>query len=220
MTTSMDQDSAYGGDGWDQESQGAPNQSPAAFRSTPWDVRLDVGNRPLLDPSEAANSNSNSKADAEDAPGGGGDQHSRSQASNAPNLSKTGVNSGDRQRYGEDYKVCGLPVLRAVATVIAFNVFWGAFEFIAEYTCTSGMRFVTYAGALAASFYAAYALWWDVHWVHPPTYTFLRMDGVPGVVACVVVSYHAVLICLAVTLMAAGLIGTYWPWRQILKYQC
>ena len=122
--------------------------------------------------------------------------------------------------YQDDWKILKVPIWRFLSSLIVINCAWGAFTFTFGVLCTYGMRAIATSSIIVASVYCVHAVWNDRSIVYPPTWTFLKSNGIPAPIVLLIIAYTAVLTALASAIMAVVILCSYVDFRAFVKWEC
>lgn len=115
--------------------------------------------------------------------------------------------------------VVNIPVCRALNTVIIIYTTYIGIDFIVG-LCTYASQFSFSASLIACCSYWSWATWWDEKYVVPPTWSGIKAQRFHPVWVFIWLTYHAIMVALAVFLVIAAFVLTYADYRTAFEWQC
>lgn len=123
--------------------------------------------------------------------------------------------------YIDEWRTCffPIPIWRLITTIGLIYTFVYCCDFIST-LCTQGSKFICATSLLAASAYMLWAIWWDVSYAVPPTWTFIKNQNFNPAWCIVWVTYNTVLVGVAFFICVTTLIINYANLRELFAWEC
>jgi hypothetical protein len=123
--------------------------------------------------------------------------------------------------YADEWRIwkTPIPLWRFLTSLILLYTFIYSCTFIAT-LCTDGSKFICTTSLLAACAYLLWAIWWDVPYTVPPTWTQIKLQQFNPAWVIVWLIYQTVLVGTAFFICVTVMILNYANLRELFKWEC
>jgi hypothetical protein len=123
--------------------------------------------------------------------------------------------------YSDEWRIwmTPIPLWRFLTSMILLYTFIYSCTFIAT-LCTDGSKFICTTSLLAASAYLLWAIWWDVPYSTPPTWTQIKLQQFNPVWVIIWLTYQTVLVGMAFFICITVMIINYANLRELFQWEC
>jgi hypothetical protein len=120
-----------------------------------------------------------------------------------------------------EWRMCyfPIPIWRLLTTIALIYTFVYSCDFIST-LCTDGSKFICTVSLLAACAYMLWAIWWDVAYAVPPTWTYIKNQNFNPLWVVIWITYNTVLVGVAAFLCITVLIINYANLSELFKWEC